>query len=86
MKFMASLLLILSVLTLPGCVTIGPKVEKRTVYVRTTDSQGRPLKIGVVAQQAKVKADLTTKSGDIVTEEVDIGGWSITPPEDGPPK
>lgn len=81
---MAKSLLLLSCVILmslsASCVTLGPKVEKQTVFVRLTDDAGNPVKVGVVARNVRVPIDYKTEAGEIVRVEVDIGGWSVIPP------
>lgn len=81
MKRMAKALLLTStLLLLNSCVTLGPKVEKKAIFVDLTNSEGVPVKIGRVMKNVKVPVDIKTGGGDIVTEEIDIGGWFVVPP------
>ena len=73
----------MSVLTLlascMGCVTLGPKVEKKTVYVNKYDSQGRPIVIGTVDKNVRIPLRYITKDGGEYVEEIDIGGFDVSP-------
>lgn len=84
MRSRVRLFLIPTLLLLSGC-TIGPKVKDRTVYVNKNDSQGRPVKVGRVAQNAKVKVELETEKGETVEDTIDIGGWGLVPPKENGP-
>lgn len=73
---LASCLLIL----LPGCVTLGPKVETKTVYVETVSEQGNALLVGKVAENKKVRVTYRRDDGSEYSEYVDIGGWGLVHP------
>ena len=70
-----------SVLMLSGCVTLGPKVETRTVIVHPYAKDGTPLKIGHVNKNVKVPVQFVTKEGTVYTDVIDIGGFDVAPPE-----
>jgi len=71
-KRLISLILFLS---LSGCgITIGPKVEERTVWVQP----GTP---GKVAEQTKVKLAVKKADGTFAVQSQDIGGWVCFPPD-----
>jgi hypothetical protein len=72
-------------LLLSGC-TLGPKVERQTVFIRTYDANGRPVIVGTVAENKKVKMKYETQDGGSYTEYLDIGGWDVSPPPLPEPK
>ena len=81
MRLKASHLAMMSVLLLTGCgLTLGPRVESRVVIARGTDANGTPVKIGVISENVRVKVRAETVKGEIVEQELDVGGWSISPP------
>jgi len=81
MKYAAVIVATMSVLLLSGC-TLGPKVENKTVYVRTNNSAGDSVIVGRVAENKKLKVELVTEKGEIVDDVIDIGGWEISPPKE----
>lgn len=80
-KFKASHCLMLLALPLAGCVTLGPKIETKTVYVKQYDKTGAPLVIGTVDQNVKVRVRYVTAGGSEYTDTLDIGGFNVSPPE-----
>ncbi|MBN2714106.1 MAG: hypothetical protein JXR97_16930 [Planctomycetes bacterium] len=71
-----TVLMILVCSLLTGCsVTLGPRVEKKTVIVKA----GMPLEIlENVTVEAKL---LKAPDGEVDVFEQDIGGWVAMPPE-----
>ena len=89
MRCVASLFLILILLTLSGCEfapRLGPQETIRTVYVNQNDSQGRPVQVARISENKRVKVELITVRGEIVEDEIDLGGWSVIPPKENAPQ
>ena len=82
MRCMAKSLLLTSVLLLSGCVTLGPKVETKTIRVNGNNEKGEPVKIGYVKKNIRVPVQYETVKGEIGTAEIDIGGWEVVPPKE----
>lgn len=73
-------LLMMSLLLCSGC-RIGPETKERVVIVRSTDEQGRPVKIGLVGKNVKVPVRYETEKGETGEAVLDIGGWGVVPPK-----
>lgn len=82
MRRLAKVLLPLSVLTLPGCFTLGPTTKERTTFIRMTDEVGNPVKIGVVRDNIKTTVQIVRQDGSVGEAILDIGGWSVIPPKE----
>lgn len=81
MKRKRSLWMIGALLLLSGCTpTFGPKIERKTTYINQYDSEGRPIVVGTIDENVKVKLRYRTESGDEFVEVKDIGGWDVSPP------
>lgn len=75
-----SALLLLSVFTGCGEITIGPRTEKDLITLRPYDAQGRPVILGTVAKNVKVPVRYETADGKVFTQDLDIGGYDVSPP------
>ena len=75
-SFLKKRMMILPILIfcLSGCVTIGPKVEERTVWVH-------PGSAGTVAESRTVKLAVKKKDGTLTLSKQNIGGWAVFPPD-----
>lgn len=74
-------LLMTSMLPLCGCSDLfRNKVERKPVFIDKYDANGRPIKIGVVSKNAKVPVLYETESGEQFEEQLDIGGFQVSPP------
>lgn len=65
---------------LNGCVQIGQKTERVTTFVDKYDSEGRPVNIGRVDKNVKVPITYYTDNNVQYTQDLDIGGWNVSPP------
>lgn len=79
-RLLVTLVLLTNTLPLSGCVTLGPKVEKKTVYVSKYTESGVPIKIGTVDKNVKVPLRFIAANGEEYTEAVNIGGFNVSPP------
>lgn len=80
MKKSNMVLCLLTLLSLNGCLAIGPTTNYKTTFVNQYDSNGNPVKIGRVEENVKVKIRYETDSKDEYVQMLDIGGWSVSPP------
>jgi hypothetical protein len=65
---------------LSGCVTLGPKVETKTVFVETVSAEGNALVVGRVGENRKVRVFYKRDDGSEYSEIIDIGGWGLVHP------
>lgn len=73
-------LLLLSVFT--GCseISLGPRTERQLITIRPYDAKGRPVVLGTVAKNVKVPVKYETEDGQTFTQDLDIGGYDVSPP------
>ena len=71
---------LLVLVCLSGCVTLGPKVERRVVFVHTITRDGRVIEVGRVGKNVKVPIVFKDADGNEFLDEQDIGGWGLVHP------
>lgn len=83
MKYAVRLAVSLIVLPLSGCggITLGPTVEREAVVVHRYDDKGRPLKVGQVIENKRLKCKYVTVDGKEFVGPLDVGGMDFYPPE-----
>lgn len=78
LKYLVSLL---GLILLPSCgLSLGPQVERQTVFVKTVDVHGNPVTVGRIAENATLKIVVKKDDGTEYTTEQDLGGWGVVNP------